>query len=202
MELAHWQRTCFEWSMVGVYFKFLPLARLAELLPRFMLVAIGVVGCFTARAGQSVSLAWERSPDTNVVNYILYYGNCSGVYNSRLPLGTNTTANVKNLAEGSDFYFVVVASDVAGLESEPSNEVHFVVPGLVRLIPGTNSSAKPRVTFPVVAGRTYELQATIDLLSWVTIWTTTGTNNAWVEFIDPLAAILPKRFYRVRNWED
>ena len=152
----------------------------------------------TASASQSVSLAWDSSPDTNVTGYVLYSGNVSGKYTSRLDVGTNTTTTATGLAEGSTYYFVVTAYNAVGLESGPSNEVGFVVPGLIRLALGGATNAPVRLSFPVAPGRSYALQATADFLSWVTIWQTNCLSNCWVEFADPDAAFRPLRFYRVQ----
>ena len=54
--------------------------------------------------------------------------------------------------------------------------------------------------FPVTPGHWYELEATVDLKSWITIWqTATSTSNAWVKFQDPQSGIFPKRFYRLAS---
>jgi uncharacterized repeat protein (TIGR01451 family) len=88
--------------------------------------------CLGLRADQSVSLAWDQSPDTNVVGYAVYYGNSSGAYDSRLDVGTNTTATVR-LAGGLTYFFVATSYDAEGLESEASNEVSYSVPGVADL---------------------------------------------------------------------
>ena len=91
-----------------------------------------------AFGSQSVSLAWDGSPDTNVIGYILYSGNASGDYGSRLDVGTNIVTTVSGLIEGNTYYFVITAYNAAGIESEQSNEVKFIVPGLVRMALGVN----------------------------------------------------------------
>ena len=165
-----------------------------------VVVATGFCLAFhlAALAGQSVSLAWDSSPDTNVTGYVVYSGNASGTYSSRVDVGTNTSTTVASLAEGSTYYFVVTAYNADGIESGPSNEVDFIVPGLIRLVQGGGTNAPVRVNFPVAPGRNYGLQATTDLFSWVTIWQTNCASNCWVEFKDPEAKSRPMRFYRVQ----
>jgi uncharacterized repeat protein (TIGR01451 family) len=99
------------------------------------------VVCLDVRADQSVSLAWDPSPDTNVVGYAVYYGSASGAYDSRLDVGTNTLATVAGLLKGLTYFFVVTAYDADGLESEPSNEVSFDVPGFADI--GISMTALP-----------------------------------------------------------
>lgn len=180
--------------------------------------------CGALQAAQSVSLAWDPSPDTNVIGYLAHFGIASGAYPWQMEAGTNTTATFSGLTEGQTYFFAVTAYDANQLESLPSNEVAFLVPGVVCIIlgsdptpstSGTNevqmagptpmftgapaTGAPPvQITFPVVPGKSYELQATEDFLSWVALWQTTATSNAWVNFTDPQMAALPRRFYRVR----
>jgi len=53
------------------------------------------------------------------------------------------------------------------------------------------------ISFPVAPGHTYQLQASVDLTTWSTIWQDTATNNAWAQFEDVEAIKLNQRFYRV-----
>src|ERR1051326_2091558 len=172
------------------------------LVVRQMKVVVATGFCIVlhtaALAGQIVTLAWDSSPDTNVTGYVLYSGNASGTYSSRVDVGTNTSTTVASLAEGSTYYFVVTAYNADGIESGPSNEVDFIVPGLIRLVQGGGTNAPVRVSFPVAPGHNYVLQATTDLFSWVTIWQTNCASNCWVEFKDPEAKSRPMRFYRVQ----
>lgn len=88
--------------------------------------ALWVASCPAARAQTSVSLAWDPSPDTNVVGYALYCGNVSGgPYTIRQDVRTNMAGMVTPLTEGLPYYFVAVAYDAQGVESPPSNEVNF-----------------------------------------------------------------------------
>ena len=164
---------------------------------RFFITAAMASTCFVARADQNVALAWDPSPDTNVVGYVLYYGSVSGSYPSRFDVGTNTTTTVSGLKEGQNYFFVVAAYNAQNLESEPSNEVAFVVPGVVRLTSTADPVHPVTLSFPVAPARSYQLQATADFSSWLTIWQTNSPVNCWVTFADPQAMIYRARFYRV-----
>src|SRR6266403_1953928 len=65
----------------------------ASSLSRIAMVWVATC-CLVAQAEQSVSLAWDPSPDTNVIGYAVYYGTVSGTYGSRLDIGPNMTATV------------------------------------------------------------------------------------------------------------
>src|ERR1700750_3075795 len=70
----------------------------------------GMFLCIPAQGDQSVSLAWNASPDTNVVGYVLYYGTSSGNYTNRIDMGTNTTATIDGLKNpGTNYYFAATA---------------------------------------------------------------------------------------------
>ena len=91
--------------------------------------------CSAAWSGQNVSLAWNSSPDADVVAYTVHYGVASGVYSSSLNVGNHSSATVPGLQDGTTYYFVVSASNAAGLEGGPSNEVSFDSPA-----PGAQSA--------------------------------------------------------------
>lgn len=107
----------------------------------FLVMLLTTLFCCESNAAQTVSLAWDASPDTNVVGYAVYYGTASGAYDSRLDVGTNTSATVTGLARGLTYFFVATAYDADGLESDPSNEVSFDVPGVADL--AISMSASP-----------------------------------------------------------
>jgi hypothetical protein len=73
---------------------------------------------------QSVTLAWDPSPGTNVIaNYNVYYGIASATYTNVVAAGTNTTVSISNLVNGTTYYFASTAVDTSGLESDYSSEV-------------------------------------------------------------------------------
>lgn len=73
---------------------------------------------------QSVTLAWDPSPGTDVItNYNLYYGVASAAYTNVVSLGTNTSVSISNLVDGATYYFAATAVDTNGLESDYSTEV-------------------------------------------------------------------------------
>ena len=71
---------------------------------------------------QSVTLAWDPSPGTNVIaNYNVYYGVASATYTNVVAAGTNTTVSISNLVAGTTYYFAATAVDTSGLESDYSS---------------------------------------------------------------------------------
>ena len=158
----------------------------------FVFLAVGVANLHSALG---VNLAWDPSPDTNVTGYVIYYGTNSGGYPWRIDVGNHSTAMVSNLPPGVTYYFVVTAYAADGAESLPSNEVTYLVPGMLRLTVG--STNQTQINFVSETGKTYYLQASSNLAQWVTIQQMQPGSNAWVSFLDPVQAILPARFYRI-----
>lgn len=84
----------------------------------------------SAAAAQNITLGWDSSPDPDIASYNVRYGLASGQYAFKVPSGTNTAADINGLIEGMTYYFVVTACDLAGIESDPSNELGYTVPGI------------------------------------------------------------------------
>lgn len=87
-----------------------------------------LAGALAASAAASISLAWDASPDSDVNAYRLYWGPNTGQFTNHYSLGNVTNAVFTNLTAGAKYYFVVTALNVAGAESDPSNEINFQVP--------------------------------------------------------------------------
>ena len=80
-----------------------------------------------ASAGQS-TIAWDPVQNSAVAGYMVYYGQASGSYTSKVDAGTQTTLAVTNLAEGSTYYYAATDYDASRTESGFSNEASSTVP--------------------------------------------------------------------------
>ena len=122
-------------------------------------------------SAEDVTLAWDPSPDTNVVAYRVYYGAAAGAYGAFVQVAAPaTTAVVGGLLAGATHFFTAKAVDAAGVESDSSNEVSFqpVVPILENTPPTLNplvgmiltQNPGPQVIplTGITAGATIELQ--------------------------------------------
>src|SRR6266545_1841318 len=94
---------------------------------------------FPAQAGQNVTLAWNASPDTNVVGYIVYYGLVGGSSTNSLDAANQTTATVSNLNPGTVEFFFATAYNAQRTESLPSNFINYTVPGTTNTPPTISS---------------------------------------------------------------
>jgi len=97
-----------------------------------LLLALLLGSVLNARA-KTISLAWDPSPDTQVVGYRLYYatgsttdpytGTGSDLGPSPVDVGLATTATLSGLTDSATHYFKVTAYDANGTESDYSNQV-------------------------------------------------------------------------------
>ncbi len=92
-----------------------------RLVPTLFLVLL--LGPATAAAQSGVKLAWDASPDPEVVGYMLAYGTSSGNHSKTIDVGNRTDYVVQGPAGEATFYFVVRAYDSKRVVSRPSNEI-------------------------------------------------------------------------------
>jgi len=97
-----------------------------------------------AQAGESVTLAWDPSPDSSVGGYFVYYGVVGGNLTNLLDAGYQTAGTVSNLVAGSTEFFFVTAYNRQRVESLPSNLITYTVPGVNNNKPPTISSIPGR----------------------------------------------------------
>jgi hypothetical protein len=76
-----------------------------------------------SEAAHPLWLAWDANSEPD--DYILRYGTSPGKPTQRIEVGKKTTAAVLNLADGTTYFFTVIARNTQGTESPPSNEVSF-----------------------------------------------------------------------------
>ncbi len=177
--------------------------RAVRFLPRrfiFNLIFCSVLGLFQlpAHAGQSVTLSWDSSGDPNVGGYKIYYGGASGSYTNCIDVGNVMSATVSGLAPGTTYYFAATTYDTFGNESDYSNETTYHAPSATgagiteaALTPVILAGGQLGFQLSQVVGHPYVIQASTDLINWVSV----ETNTAPFTFVDSAPA-LPQRFYR------
>lgn len=80
-----------------------------------------------AFAGQT-TLAWDANTDPAVAGYMVYYGEASRTYPSKVDVGNQTTYSLTGLLEGKGYYYAVTAYDSTRSESGFSNEASATIP--------------------------------------------------------------------------
>jgi hypothetical protein len=78
----------------------------------------------------SVNLAWDKSPESDIAGYNVYYRSADNLSHGTVTVDSSqTTASIGNLRSAQTYFFTVSAFNTSGLASVPSNEVSTVVPG-------------------------------------------------------------------------
>lgn len=95
---------------------------------RLFLVILFCAISISSYGEQSVTLAWDPNPETDLAGYIIYYGSANRNYTNAVNVGNITTNTVSGLVDGVTYYFAVTAYNTNGLESNFSNEVSYSRP--------------------------------------------------------------------------
>ena len=136
------------------------------------LVSLLIVSLPSSQAFQSVTLAWDANPESNIAGYLLHYGTTQGQPTENLEVGNTTTATVSKLADATTYFFTVTARNTSGLESGPSNEVSYTTPAKgahqLTVINGTGSGSYTEGTYIRVSANSPEAGQQFD--GWTGDW--------------------------------
>jgi len=161
-------------------------------------IALALLVALDCAKAASVSLGWSASTDTNVVAYNVYYGTVSGNYTSESSVGNVSDVTISTLTPGTTYYFAATAVDAKGNESNLSAETAYIVPGTLALSGGSKAGGPMTINFPVAPGQSYDVQASVDLQTWTTIYQTgVEPSNIVAQFSDTNSSAFPARFYRL-----
>lgn len=161
----------------------------------FAAIAFGPMGAVAERA---VTLAWNPGSGP-VAGYYVYAWEENAPTPIRVDAGDKNVAVVSGLKEGLRYVFQVTAYNSYRVESAPTEGLPYTVPVPLRMLPPAAGSSSSRIRFPAAPGRWYELQASVDLINWTTIWQTGVANNySWMEYQDPRSRYHNSRFYRLQ----
>jgi hypothetical protein len=160
-----------------------------------VMIALGAA----AQAQQSLSLAWDASPDPLVVGYRVYIGIASRTYTNSVDAGQATQVTLPGLVCGVTYYFAVTAYDSLGIESDYSGELVWTVPQPSATLEITRlATRQTRLTGTAPAGYQYEVLGTQDLAAWDVLGAVTAATNGTLLFTDTNTACA-QRFYRLRQ---
>jgi hypothetical protein len=177
-------------------------SRIASLLGGILLLALlqhpAPSVSATLPGGYSVTLAWDRSPDSSVTGYRIYYGTASGSYSNNLAVGNVTKCTVPGLGNGVRYFFAATAYDANGVESRFSNEAT-VVPGLPRVAVRVAANRQAVLTVSGLIGQKYDILATQTFSVWTVIGSVTLGASGTTNFTDTNAVKFPRRFYRTQQ---
>jgi hypothetical protein len=154
-------------------------------------------GPTNSTAGQSVSLGWDPSGNTNVAGCKIYYGTASHSYTGVAVVGNTNNGTVTGLVAGTTYYFAATEYDGTGAEGPFSDEVSYTVPEpAAQLSAAVSSGGQFSFTVSGTTGQMYVVQASTNLLDWVLVL----SNTVPFVFVDLNTAGFNQRFYRAFNF--
>ena len=160
---------------------------------------IFIVAQLSAPATQKATLAWNLSPDPNVIGLRIYYGPAHGVYTNMISVGVVTNVVISGLVEGANYFFAATAYDAIGLESVLSNEAVYTVPTesvlAIRSIETNGIATTVSITASGAIPNRWVLESSPDLTSWATL--ARGTNSP-INVSTPVNGT-PRRFFRLKG---
>lgn len=170
-------------------------------LTKFLIGFLILAALSTTVQADSVTLAWNRSPDPTVTGYNIYYGGTSGTYTNKVSAGSATNATISGLVPGATYYFAATTyySLSLSVESALSSAVSYTMPILAEVQFRVTPTRKFILTVTGPVGHTYDIQATQDFKTWTVIGTGTVDAGGSLSFTDTNAASFSRRFYRTRG---
>lgn len=100
-----------------------------------------ILGFTLLAQAQSVTLAWDPNPESNILGYRIYRSTTSGSSYSRLnsSLATSTSFTDNTVGAGKTYFYVVTAVNSLGLESGYSNQVSTTIAGALSVNAGSDT---------------------------------------------------------------
>jgi hypothetical protein len=83
----------------------------------------------SAVMAQTPTVMWNANPEADLAGYVVQYGTQAGNPSTSVDVGNVTSRQVTGLTAGATYYFRVIAYNASGLQSGPSTEASYAVPG-------------------------------------------------------------------------
>ena len=118
------------------------------------IVSVAAVYCIAnstiACAGQ-VTLGWDKSTESDVVGYKVYYGTASGNYTQNVTIASPNiiSCTILNLLNGQKYYFAATTYKSNLVQSDYSAEVSCIVTSATTSMPKTTTTVQPTTTSTV-----------------------------------------------------
>jgi hypothetical protein len=169
-----------------------------------MLAMFGLAGApqnASAVGTSSLTLAWDRNLEADVVGYRVYYGPASRQYTNSIYVGNVTSNLISGLTGGAAYYFAMTAIDATGLESDYSAELMYSPPGTgggpkVKVKLASNRMAILSLNGTI--GQAYDFLATTNMTTWTVLGTSAVASDGQAIFVDSAAPNHRIRYYRAR----
>lgn len=173
-------------------------------LAKSCLVSALLISCAFTRASAAVAipaspctLGWNRSPDSSVAGYAIYYG-IAGSITNRQDVGMMNNVTLYNLLMSSNYFFYVVAYNAGGIEGPRSSVLNYKPPGLSRLKLSSRVRGIIGLQFRAAPGSGCLIQysPTLNPPQWRVLGTGTADAYGNISVTDATAGSAASRFYR------
>ncbi len=75
----------------------------------FLLTLIFTFHTTTIYSAYQVTLNWSHNSESDLAGYKIYYGNSSGIYDTNIDVGYQTSYTISGLVDGNAYYFAATA---------------------------------------------------------------------------------------------
>jgi hypothetical protein len=175
-----------------------PSVEVSYVVPGYFQFAPGGLTIAPGSVPGSATLTWNPVPDLAVQGYTVGYATTNGVFTYSVDAGAATSITVSNLNPWLTYIFSVAAYDTNDVAGSPSAGFAYTVPGTIMLTPGAFTSDPVNISFQVAPSCWFEVQASVDLNTWNTIWITSVYQvNDWAVVSDFSSPNFTQRFYRI-----
>ncbi|MCU0750480.1 MAG: discoidin domain-containing protein [Akkermansiaceae bacterium] len=89
------------------------------------MAVFGLIFLASQAHAAAVRISWNRNAEFDIAGYEVRYGTNSGRYTETVDAGNRTNTRITGIRESTNYYFVVVAYNRAGLRSRPSAEIFY-----------------------------------------------------------------------------
>lgn len=159
---------------------------------------LSTFACICKSQAANVMLQWDANPSPAVAGYNVYYGTIGGNLSYKLNAGNATSVVITNLTPNTVCYFRATSYDSSGHESVPSAQISYTVPYALSLTRNATTHGLPLLKFDVQPLHQYEIRASSDLKTWISIWQSNLIlMYSTMQFTDPDPGAYAKRYYRL-----
>jgi hypothetical protein len=149
--------------------------------------------------GLTTSLHWNSSDSPSTIGWAVYYGVVGSSVTNRVEVGWGISTTIQGLSPSTPYYFYVVAYDLFGNESAPSNVILYTTPSPIsplQISQLDSSTVAIQFTVPPLTACHVEYTTRLNPPTWTLLAPAIGDVNGHVTVTDTIDGTSGQRFYR------